>query len=119
MAETAPVTQPDYTDPSNSSVKSGHKTSEFYLTILCQILAALMVSGLFDPTNADHAFYLKLMGAAVALLSQLGYNKSRTEVKNQAIQGAVQIKTAEIGWQGQLALNNQPQQLSGPGKLED
>ena len=63
-----------------SEPKAGYKTTEFWLTLLVTSLGALMASGLF---NEDSQVF-KLVGVALAALSQFGYSVGRIKVKNAA-----------------------------------
>lgn len=61
-------------------VKSGLKSSEFYLAALVHALGWLMTTGVV----ADGSLWARLIGGALALLSAMGYGAMRTAVKNGA-----------------------------------
>ena len=58
-------------------MKSGYKTTEFWLTTFATILGALLASGTFG-TESQAA---QIAGAVMAGLATLGYSKSRGDVK--------------------------------------
>lgn len=59
--------------------RPGYKTSEFYLTLLAQVLGLLWASGLVsEGTIAD-----KIIGFAAMVLAQLGYTVSRGLAKGK------------------------------------
>jgi len=61
----------------NLAVKDGYKTTEFWLTAVATLLGLLMASGVVESgTQWD-----KAIGAGITLLSALGYQVTRTQVK--------------------------------------
>ena len=58
-------------------MKSGYKTSEFWLSLLVMILGALLSSGAI----ADGGLAATIIGGALALLGGLGYTFNRMGVK--------------------------------------
>lgn len=60
--------------------KPGWRTTEFYGAWAAKILGALLTSGLL----ADGSLAMRITGAAVFILAQLGYTWSRTAVKTAA-----------------------------------
>jgi hypothetical protein len=60
--------------------KPGYKTTEFWLTVAADLLALLMISGVFDGDVAD-TIWAKIIGGAVAMLATMGYTSSRTRAK--------------------------------------
>lgn len=63
--------------PATTPTKPGYKTTEFYGAWAAKILGALLASGLL----ADGSTAMRITGAAVFILAQLGYTWSRTAVK--------------------------------------
>ena len=57
--------------------KPGYKTSEFWLILLSQIIGAVLSTGLLAPDSVE----LKIIGAAGAVLTALGYGFMRTMAK--------------------------------------
>jgi len=58
----------------------GYKTTEFYLTLLAQLLAAFLAAGLLP----DAHIAVKVAAFAAAALAQLGYSVSRGWAKGAA-----------------------------------
>jgi len=54
-------------------IKSGVKTSEFWLTMVATLIGAFMASGMLPENHIA----LKICGIALAALAMLGYNVSR------------------------------------------
>lgn len=63
------------TDP-----KPGYKTTEFYLTLIGNLVGILLLAGVFPVDSALG----KVLGAASLVLSNLGYGISRAMVKSAA-----------------------------------
>ena len=59
--------------------KPGYKTTEFWVTVVCQILGILALAGVISPEQntvlADGV--TQIVGAVVAALSAFGYSISR------------------------------------------
>jgi hypothetical protein len=60
-----------------ATTKPGYKTSEWYLTLLTNIVGALATSGLI----ADGSMWSRGVGAVMMVLSTLGYTYARTKAK--------------------------------------
>lgn len=58
-------------------MKDGKKSTEFWLTIAATLIAALLSSGVLP----EGSLWVKIAGAAAAVLGALGYTASRTLVK--------------------------------------
>lgn len=58
-------------------MKPGYKTSEFWLTVVAQILGLAAASGAFTPESSVG----KLIGLGVSVLATLGYQYSRGVAK--------------------------------------
>lgn len=69
-------------------MKSGFKTSEFYLTIGNMIAGLLVMSGLLLPERLSETGELiaQAVGAIVALGTLITYILSRTEIKTKSIE---------------------------------
>jgi hypothetical protein len=61
--------------------KPGYKSTEFYLTLLAQLIGLLWASGLVS----DGSQFDKVLGFAAMALSQLGYTVSRGMAKGKAL----------------------------------
>jgi hypothetical protein len=61
-------------------MKSGYKTSEFYLTLLANILAGAVVVGLVPETGS----LSKLVALIIMVLGNYGYTRQRTELKEKS-----------------------------------
>ena len=59
-------------------MKSGYKTSEFWLTAAAAIVGLLMSAGVF----ADASIWAKGLGLAAAALASAGYSVARGLAKN-------------------------------------
>ena len=60
-------------------VAPGYKSSEFWLAVASQLVAALLASGLFPDTSST----VKILAFVAALLTSLGYTASRTLLKGK------------------------------------
>lgn len=60
------------------TVKPGYQTSEFWFLLLAQVIAALVVAGVFAPGSVA----AKCIAIAGSILSALGYGAVRASVKN-------------------------------------
>ena len=69
-------------------MKSGIKTSEFWLSTAAIVLGALLAAGVF---GADNTTVAKIAGAALAALAALGYTGARTQAKKAAAQEKVSL----------------------------
>lgn len=85
-------------DPSNSAVKSGTKTTEFYLTLAFTAAGFLLASGVFDMKDAPEwvNVVVRILGAVVALGKALGYDLGRAKVKSTVAEGAAAIAVEKI-----------------------
>lgn len=79
------------TDP--LPAKPGWKTTEFLGTWAAKIFGALLTSGLL----ADGSVAMRITGAAVFVLAQLGYTWSRTAVKAAAPMVLVFLFASQVG----------------------
>jgi hypothetical protein len=79
VAVTLPGTVTSAVPP--TPVKPGYKTTEFYGSWAAKILGVLLTSGLL----ADGSIAMRITGAAVFILAQLGYTWSRTAIKTAAM----------------------------------
>lgn len=73
-------------------MKSGVKTSEFYLVLGNMIAGLMVMTGFLLPERLDEVGTLvsQAIGAIVALGSLVGYIVSRTEYKSKFIDGKPQ-----------------------------
>lgn len=55
----------------------GYKTTEFWLSLTVVILGAVAASGVFPQGGLAS----QIVGGVIAILAQLGYTASRTQVK--------------------------------------
>jgi hypothetical protein len=64
-------------------VKPGYKTTEFWVTIIIQILGILMVTGTITPEQSDvlGQSAVQLGGIIAAVAAAFGYSLSRGRVK--------------------------------------
>lgn len=60
--------------------KPGYKTTEFWLSLVATLIGFLMASGVMDQVPED-SLWSKIVGGIVAALAALGYNASRSKVK--------------------------------------
>lgn len=58
-------------------MKSGYKTTEFWVAAVAALATALINAEVFAPGSTA----AKVVSAVVATITSLGYMKSRTEVK--------------------------------------
>lgn len=63
------------------NMKSGYKTTEFWLALAAMLLGALATSGVFDSLADDH-WLPKVVGLITSVLGALGYGAIRMGVKN-------------------------------------
>jgi len=69
---------------SASKVKDGKKTSEFWLTVGAQALAAVAVGlGQLSPSEGVQIASI-IAGAATSVLSLFGYQRARAHIKSAA-----------------------------------
>ena len=59
-------------------VKPGYKTTEFWLTVLADLVGLALMSGLI----ADTGTVGRIVGGAVAVLATLGYSAARAKTKS-------------------------------------
>lgn len=59
-------------------MKPGYKTSEFWLTLIAAVLAAVL------PFVGDYPPIAQAIGIGLSVLAALGYTSSRTSVKNNS-----------------------------------
>lgn len=65
------------TTETETKVKAGVKTSEFWLTLVVEAIGALMASGAI----ADGSKTAMICGAVLSILGVLGYQAQRTKAK--------------------------------------
>lgn len=67
-------------------MKSGTKTTEFYITILTGVLGIAVTCGLLTPdqSSALVASALQISGAIATAIAAFGYNLSRGNAKKHA-----------------------------------
>ena len=70
------MTQPQYYQYGYNA-GGGYKSTEFWITLIVTALGALMASGVFG----DDSQAAKVVGGALALAAQFGYNGGRAWVK--------------------------------------
>jgi hypothetical protein len=58
----------------------GYKTTEFWLSLVAMILGAVAASGAI----VEGSMAAQIIGGVMAILAQLGYTASRTQVKKAA-----------------------------------
>lgn len=63
-------------------MKPGYKTTEFYFTIVLQIVGILVMTGVFTPEQQESID--GLVGSVVMVLSAFGYSVSRGLAKQNA-----------------------------------
>lgn len=74
-------------------MEKGYKTSEFWITVVVQIVGTLIASGVFAEVSPMG----KALAFAAMALSGLGYSASRTGVKKaDAIATAVKGQAVEL-----------------------
>lgn len=57
-------------------MKPGYKTTEFWLSLIAVVLAAIL------PLVGDYQPVAQLVGLGLSVLAALGYTTARTSVKN-------------------------------------
>lgn len=73
-------------------MKSGWKTSEFWLRLLGKALGAGTAAvGMLQPSPTTQAAGA-IMGGLLMLLSQFGYSAERTELKKEALRAEIKPK---------------------------
>ena len=89
----------DHTDPANTAVKPGYKSTEFYLYMAAMVIGAIFSAGIFSPANPDHAMILRVLGLIGTVLGALGYGVPRQLGKATAntVAGDVAIARIEAG----------------------
>lgn len=58
-------------------MKPGYKTTEFWLTVLANVVGILLASGQFAPGSV----VAEVLGVVAVVLSNLGYTYNRAKVK--------------------------------------
>jgi hypothetical protein len=77
MGDEVKVSVDQSTRAAAAPLKAGWKTSEFWLTMGANIIGALMASGII----VEGTIWGKAIGLAAMVLSTLGYQVSRAQVK--------------------------------------
>ena len=62
-------------------IKTGFKTTEFWLSAIATIMGIIMASGALDNLGATH-WSVKVVGGVMAILASLGYTAARAKVKS-------------------------------------
>ncbi len=77
--------QPPEQQMEQKQVKDGYKTSEFYVTLLIQVIGLLTMAGVIEPTQADSLgkAITTIAGATVAIVSALSYINQRKWLKSK------------------------------------
>ena len=72
-------------------MKTGLKSSEFYVTLVSMVVSLLVMSGVLEPSEANQLSELvvQAIGGVVALGSVISYILSRTELKKEEMRLAV------------------------------
>jgi len=65
---------------SDKEVKPGYKSSEFWLSTVASVIGLLMASGALDGSDN---WVTKVIGAAITILTALGYNVGRAKIKSK------------------------------------
>ena len=60
-------------------MKPGYKTTEFWLSVLASVLAAVL------PFIGEYPAVAQMVGIGIAALTALGYTAARTSVKNNLL----------------------------------
>lgn len=71
------------------AVKPGYKTTEFWFSLVVMIVGAVLASGVV----AEGSLASQILGGVMAVLAQLGYAKSRADVKASV---APEVKPPEL-----------------------
>lgn len=68
-------------------IKSGIKSSEFYVTLLPGVVSLLVVAGVIDPIDSDVVLELttQIIAGIVALATFVTYIAKRTELKKEVV----------------------------------
>jgi hypothetical protein len=84
-----------------NALKTGWKTTEFWVSLVPQVLGVLLVLGIITPEqNAETAAQANVLvnsisqgiGAVIAALAAYGYSGARAKVKEASIMMAPQLK---------------------------
>jgi len=80
-------------------IKSGAKTSEFYLTLVSLIVSLLVMAGVIEPSRASEATELitQVIGGIVAAITIVSWIIARTDLKKTQLEN---IPSNETGIQG-------------------
>ena len=70
------------TKKTNEGLKSGVRSSEFYMALSAVVLGIVISTGVVDPDGAGT--WDKVVGVVCSLLAALGYTVSRSNVKAAA-----------------------------------
>lgn len=68
-------------------MKSGLKTSEFYVTLVSTVVSLLVMAGVVEPAYQNELtdLVVQAVGGVVALGSVIAYLLSRTELKREEL----------------------------------
>ena len=64
---------------SETNVKPGYRTTEFWLTLLAELVGFLLASGAVAAEG--EGIWPKIIGGGIALLAALGYTVNRNKLK--------------------------------------
>ena len=69
----------------DENTKPGYKTTEFWVTVVCQIIGILALAGVITPLQSTElsAAVQQLVGAVVMGASAFGYSLSRGSAKSE------------------------------------
>jgi len=75
-------------------MKSGYRTTEFWVTLGIQLVGFMALLGWFTPdqANALTEAVVQMGGIAAMLLTAFGYNKGRAEVKSNEVYNRPEVK---------------------------
>lgn len=72
--------EPPVIERETSALKSGWRSSEFWLTILAHVLSVLILAEVFPPDSK----WDKLAAVGLSMLAQYGYTAGRSRIKTAA-----------------------------------
>lgn len=101
-------TQVDYTDPTNTAVKPGWKTTEWWCQTVGDVLAFAMVSTPLWFPDPKYSWVSQVSAAALAILTRLGYYKRRMETKVGTAQAASDAIIGLANARAQIATASSP-----------
>ena len=81
-------------------MKTGYKTTEFWLSAAAMVVGLLLASGMFEPAACKASWCgtaLQALGLVATLLAQLGYTASRAMAKKDAAKKEVALAALPLG----------------------